>query len=55
LGHKAGLAGTADEISSQAIAIGYLNALNPYLWTSMLVYPLIALVVWPPSGYKARG
>lgn len=50
----AGLAGIAGEVTRQATNIGYINAFNLYLWTSLLVYPLIALVVWPPSGYKPK-
>ncbi|MBU2533562.1 MAG: MFS transporter, partial [Alphaproteobacteria bacterium] len=48
----AGLAGIAGEVARQATNIGYINAFNLYLWTSLLVYPLIALIVWPPSGPK---
>ena len=49
-----GLAGIAGEVSRQATGIGYVNAFHLFLWTSMLVYPLIALVAWPPSGYRQR-
>ena len=49
-----GLAGIADEITRQAMTIGYINSFNLYLWTSLLVYPLIALIVWPPQGYRRR-
>ncbi len=51
----AGLAVIAGEVTRQATNIGYINAFNLYLWTSLLVYPLIALIAWPPTGYKARG
>jgi DHA2 family multidrug resistance protein len=37
------------EISRQAITIGYVNAFHLFTWASLLVYPLIALVVWPPK------
>ncbi len=47
-----GLAGIAGEVARQATAIGYINAFHLFLWTSLLVYPLIALVVWPPAGYQ---
>lgn len=47
-----GLAGIAGEVARQATNIGYINAFHLYLWTSLLVYPLIALVVWPPKGHK---
>ncbi len=50
----AGLAGIAGEVARQATTIGYVNAFNLFLWTSLLVYPLIALIVWPPTGYKPR-
>ena len=49
-----GLAGLAGEVMRQATSIGYVNAFNMYLWLSVLVYPLIALVVWPPTGFKPR-
>jgi len=48
----AGLAGIAGEVARQATTIGYINAFNLFLWTSLLVYPLIALVVWPPKGFQ---
>ena len=50
----AGLARIAGEVTRQATNIGYINAFNLYLWTSLLVYPLIALIVWPPTGYRPR-
>jgi DHA2 family multidrug resistance protein len=49
-----GLARIAGEILRQATNIGYVNAFNLFLWTSLLVYPLIALIAWPPSGYRPR-
>jgi DHA2 family multidrug resistance protein len=49
-----GLARIADEVMRQATTIGYINAFQLFLWTSLLVYPLVALVVWPPSGYRPR-
>jgi len=48
----AGLAGIAGEVTRQATNIGYINAFNLFFWTSLIVYPLIALIVWPPSGYR---
>ena len=51
----AGLAGIAGEAARQATTIGYVNAFTMFLWTSLLVYPLVALIVWPPSGYRSRG
>lgn len=50
-----GLAQIAGELGRQATNIGYINAFYLYLWTSLLVYPLIALIAWPPTGYKGRG
>ena len=48
-------AGTpAGEVTRQATTIGYINAFNLFLWTSLLVYPLVALIVWPPTGYRPR-
>lgn len=49
-----GLARIAREIARQATNIGYVNAFNLFLWTSLLVYPLIALIAWPPAGYRVR-
>ena len=49
-----GLAQIAGEVARQATNIGYINAFNVYLWTSLLVYPLIALIAWPPTGYRPR-
>ncbi len=50
----AGLARISGEVARQATNIGYVNAFNLFLWTSLLVYPLIALIVWPPTGYRPR-
>ena len=47
-----GLASLADEVGRQATAIGYINSFHLFLWISMLAYPLIALIVWPPKGYQ---
>jgi len=49
-----GLAGIAGEVTQQATTIGYINSFNLFLWTSLLVYPLIALIAWPPKGYQPR-
>ncbi|HEX6610302.1 MAG TPA: hypothetical protein VF051_05955, partial [Hyphomicrobiaceae bacterium] len=49
-----GLAKIAEEVTRQATNIGYINSFNLYLWTSLLVYPLIALIVWPPTGYRGK-
>lgn len=50
----AGLARIAGEVTRQSMNIGYVNAFNLFLWTSLLVYPLVALIVWPPTGYRSR-
>ena len=39
----------AEEISRQATNIGYINVFNFFLWTSLLAYPLIMLISWPPT------
>ncbi len=53
-GSTAGLAGIAGEVTRQATTIGYINSFNLFLWISLLVYPLVALVAWPPRGYRPR-
>jgi DHA2 family multidrug resistance protein len=50
----AGIARIATEVARQSTNIGYINAFNLYLWTSLLVYPLIAIIAWPPGGYRPR-
>jgi DHA2 family multidrug resistance protein len=47
-----GLARIAGEVTRQATTIGYVNAFHLFFWTSLLVYPLVALIVWPPFGYR---
>ena len=49
-----GLANVAGEVARQATAVGYINSFNLFLWTTLLAYPLIALIVWPPRGYRKR-
>lgn len=49
-----GLANVAGEVARQATAVGYINSFNLFLWTTLLAYPLIALIVWPPRGYRER-
>jgi DHA2 family multidrug resistance protein len=49
-----GLVGIAGEVARQATNIGYVNVFNLFLWTSLLVYPLVALVAWPPRGHQRR-
>jgi hypothetical protein len=50
----AGLAGIAGEVTRQATNIGYVNVFNLFLWTSMIVYPLVALIAWPPKGFQPK-
>jgi hypothetical protein len=40
----------AEEISRQATNIGFINVFNFFLWTSLLAYPLIMLISWPPKS-----
>jgi len=40
----------AEEISRQSTNIGYINVFNFFLWTSLLAYPLIMLISWPPKS-----
>lgn len=49
----AGLANLAGEVTRQATATGYINSFHLFLWTTMLAYPLIALIIWPPRGYRS--
>jgi DHA2 family multidrug resistance protein len=48
----ANMAVVSSEIARQATNIGYINVYNLFLWTSMLVYPLILMIAWPPKGFK---
>ncbi len=48
------LSGIAGEITRQATNIGYINVYNLFLWASLLAYPLVALIAWPPRGYRPR-
>jgi len=38
----------SEEVARQAITIGFLNAFHLFTFASLAVYPLIALVRWPP-------
>ena len=49
---SAGLVGMAVEVMRQATNIGYINVFNLFLWASLFVYPLVALIVWPPRDNK---
>jgi DHA2 family multidrug resistance protein len=48
LDSRVALLGLSAEVSRQAVTIGYLNAFHLFTWASFVVYPLIALVAWPP-------
>ena len=50
----AGMMGIVGEVASQATNIGYINVFNLFLWTSLLVYPLVALIAWPPRGHRPK-
>lgn len=49
-GDQAGLISAVGEISQQATNISYINSFNFFLWTSLLAYPLIMLISWPPKS-----
>jgi len=49
LGDQTELLRLSAEISRQAVTVGYLNAFHLFTWVSLAVYPLIALVRWPPG------
>ncbi|MCP5150720.1 MAG: DHA2 family efflux MFS transporter permease subunit [Ectothiorhodospiraceae bacterium] len=48
LGSEADLLRLSGEVTRQAVTIGYLNAFHLFTWVSFAVYPLIALIRWPP-------
>ena len=50
LTNQAELAKLSEEVARQAITIGFLNAFHLFTFTSLIVYPLIALVRWPPRN-----
>ena len=54
LADRAELAMLSEEVARQAVTIGFLNAFHLFTWTSMLVYPLIALVSWPPKQSESK-
>ena len=49
-GDQASLISAVGEISQQATNISYINSFNFFLWTSLLAYPLIMLISWPPKS-----
>mgnify|MGYP005680315367 CR=1 FL=1 len=40
----------SNEVTRQAANIGYINVFHLFLWTSILAYPLILMISWPPRG-----
>ena len=50
LGSQVALFNLSNEVSRQAITIGYVNAFHLFTWASFAVYPLIAMVRWPPRA-----
>ena len=49
-GDQASLISAVGEISQQATNISYINSFHFFLWTSLLAYPLIMLISWPPKS-----
>ena len=49
-GDQASLISAVGEISQQATNISYINSFNFFLWTSLLAYPLIMSISWPPKS-----
>ena len=49
-GNQDSLISAVGEISQQATNISYINSFNFFLWTSLLAYPLIMLISWPPKS-----
>ena len=49
-GDQASLISAVGEVSQQATNISYINSFNFFLWTSLLAYPLIMLISWPPKS-----
>lgn len=48
LGSQAELAKLSEEVARQAVTIGFLNSFHLFTLMSLIVYPMIALVRWPP-------
>ena len=44
----------SSEVTRQAANIGYINVFHLFLWASILAYPLILLISWPPKGSTRR-
>ena len=44
----------SDEITRQAANIGYINVFHLFLWASILAYPLILMISWPPRGDQSQ-
>jgi DHA2 family multidrug resistance protein len=47
LGSQMDLLALSDEVTRQAVTIGFVNAFHLFTWVSLAVYPLIAMVAWP--------
>ena len=44
----------SNEVTRQAANIGYINVFHLFLWASILAYPLILMISWPPRGDKSQ-
>ena len=44
----------SNEVTRQAVNIGYINVFHLFLWASILAYPLIFMISWPPRGDKSQ-
>ena len=44
----------SNEVTRQAVNIGYINVFHLFLWASILAYPLILMISWPPRGDKSQ-
>ena len=44
----------SNEVTRQAANIGYINVFHLFLWASIVAYPLILMISWPPKGAQSR-
>ena len=44
----------SSEVTRQAANIGYINVFHLFLWASILAYPLILMISWPPRGDQSQ-
>ena len=44
----------SSEVTRQAANIGYINVFHLFLWVSILAYPLILMISWPPKGDQSQ-